>query len=72
MVMIDTRSEPLICGYSSIHPLLNHAYIALIPTTENPEYFTYKVISKIIVNRMRPLLSNCISDSQGAFAPGSF
>ncbi|MFX4543599.1 reverse transcriptase domain-containing protein, partial [Acinetobacter baumannii] len=30
----------------------------------------YKIISKVMVNRLRPLLNKCISRSQGAFLPG--
>lgn len=30
----------------------------------------YKIISKILVNRIRPLLSKCISPTQGAFMLG--
>lgn len=30
----------------------------------------YKIISKILVSRIRPLLQNCISEMQGAFLPG--
>ena len=30
----------------------------------------YKIISKILANRIRPLLSKCISQVQGAFLPG--
>lgn len=31
---------------------------------------TYKIISKLLVTRLRPLLNKCISRSQGAFLPG--
>lgn len=30
----------------------------------------YKVITKIMINRLRPLLQQLISQNQGAFAPG--
>lgn len=31
---------------------------------------TYKLISKLIINRLRPLLDKCISQNQAAFIPG--
>ena len=60
---------------------INRTNIALIPKVENPETTShfrpislcnviYKIISKIIVNRLRPILMMCISQNQGAFAPG--
>lgn len=59
----------------------NHTNIALIPKQDNQELVNhyrpislcnvaYKIIAKIIVNRLRPLLNKCISPNQGAFAPG--
>lgn len=65
---------------TSLHDI-NKTNIALIPKVEIPETVAnfrpislcnviYKVISKIIVNRLRPILLNCISQNQGAFAPG--
>ena len=59
----------------------NHTLIALIPKLDNPDLVqhyhpirlcnvVYKIISKISVNCLRPLLNNCISFFQGAFAPG--
>ena len=53
----------------------------LIPKLENLETIkqfsplslcnvTYKTITKVIVNRLRPLLSNLISPNQSSFIPG--
>jgi hypothetical protein len=58
----------------------NHTYITLIPKKQVACNFSqfrpislcnffYKIISKILVNRMRPLLSKIIDPSQAAFVP---
>lgn len=55
--------------------------IILIPNKENPKTLkdfrpinlyniTYKLISKILVNLLRLILSRLISPTQGAFVPG--
>lgn len=60
---------------------LNHTLITLIPKTTCPQrmmYFRpislcntiYKVISKVLVDRIRPLLKNLISPNQVSFVPG--
>jgi len=60
---------------------LNHTFIALIPKRDNPvdtQHFRpislcntiYKTISKIMVNRLRPLLQKLVSPVQSAFIPG--
>ena len=59
---------------------LNHTLIALIPKVANPTTTVqfrpislcnriYKIIAKILVNRMRPLLVNLIDPTQSAFVP---
>ena len=59
---------------------LNETLISLIPKCQNPESLSnyrpislcnsvYKVVSKIIVARIRPYLSNLISPVQTAFVP---
>ena len=60
---------------------LNETLISLIPKTQSPESLNnyrpislcntiYKVITKIIVGRIRPLLDKLISPIQAAFVPG--
>ena len=60
---------------------LNRTLIVLVPKCQNPETINnyrpislcntiYKVVTKIIVARIRPLLSNLISPVQAAFVLG--
>jgi len=59
---------------------VNHTLITLIPKTENPEITahyrpislcntTYKILAKILVNRLRPVLQRIILPYQSAFIP---
>lgn len=60
---------------------LNQTNVTLIPKTPNPEgmnhlrpislcQFIYKIISKILANRLQPFIGNIISEHQSAFIPG--
>jgi hypothetical protein len=57
---------------------INHTNLALIPKSDNPSRanqfrpislanFNYKIISKILANRLKPLLQHIISPNQSAF-----
>ena len=64
-----------------VPPNLNQTLIALIPEIKGPETignyrpislcnFVYKVITKIIITRIRPFLEKLVSPFQSAFVPG--
>ncbi|KAL0402341.1 UNVERIFIED_CONTAM: hypothetical protein Slati_4264000 [Sesamum latifolium] len=80
----DEMNEALLQPFSSDEILgakFNYTYIVLIPKCPKPESMnhfrpislcniTYKIASKVLANRMKPLLSSVISESQSAFVPG--
>ncbi|CAL5362434.1 unnamed protein product [Camellia sinensis] len=66
---------------NSVPDQINETIIVLIPKIDNPENIkqfrpislcnvTYKIISKIIVGRLRPLLDSLVSHNQCSFIPG--
>ena len=61
--------------------LISHTNIAIISKVENPEIVnnyrpislcnvSYKIITKVMITRLKSLIHLCISPNQGAFAPG--
>ncbi|XP_019186577.1 PREDICTED: uncharacterized protein LOC109181280 [Ipomoea nil] len=60
---------------------LNHTHIVLIPKKATPEKMAdlrpialctvaYKIVTKAMANRLKPILGGLISDNQSAFVPG--
>ena len=60
---------------------INKTYICLIPKTKNPQKIMefrpinlcnviYKLISKVLVNRLKKVLHGVIDEAQSAFVPG--
>ena len=78
-VGIDITQAVLSCLNSgSILKSINHTFITLIPKVKNPKRVfkfrpislcnvIYKVVGKVIVNRLKPFLNSIISETQSAF-----
>jgi hypothetical protein len=78
----DVSSAILSCLNSgNILKSINHTYITLIPKKQNPTKVTdfrpislcnviYKILSKVLTNRLKSILPHIISETQSAFVPG--
>ena len=77
--MIKTILNALNSG--CVHESLNETFIPLIPKIKNPKKVSdfrpislcnvvYKLISKVVVNWLKQILPNIVSDSQSAFISG--
>lgn len=77
----DVACAVLSClNAGTIPASINHTYITLIPKVKSPERVSefrtialcnviYKLISKVLANRLKSLLPHVISESQSAFQP---
>ena len=75
----DVSEAVLSCLNSgTILKSINHTFITLIPKVKNPETVAqfrlislcnviYKILSKVIANRLKPILNSIISEAQSAF-----
>ena len=65
-------------NFGTLLKFINHTFITLISKVSNPEYVSefrpinlcnviYKIISKVITNRLKPLLNSIVLEAQSAF-----
>ncbi|KAL0003477.1 hypothetical protein SO802_017258 [Lithocarpus litseifolius] len=78
----DVSSTVLNCLNNCSMPAeINHTFITLIPKVKSPEYISqfrpislcnviYKLVSKVLANRLQGILPDIISENQSAFQAG--
>ena len=78
----DVISTVLSClNFGCLLKSINHTFLTLIPKVKNPEKVTdfrpislcnviYKLVSKVLANRLKLILPQIVSDSQSAFVLG--
>ena len=78
-VGMDVSQAVLSClNFGSLLKSINHTFITLVPKVQSPERVTdfrpislcnviYKIVSKVIANRLKPLLNSIISEAKSAF-----
>ena len=78
-----SQAVPSYLNSRSILKSSNHTFITLIPKVQNLVRVSnfrpislsnviYKIVSKVIVNRLKPLLDSIISETQSAFIADRF
>ena len=77
----DVVKAVLFClNTKDVLPGLNHTFITLIPKVKSPEFISefrpialcnvlYKLVSKVLANRLKRVLPQIISETQSAFQP---
>jgi len=77
---VTSMVQSILAG-DSLPPRLNHTHVVLIPKVNRPDRITefrpislcnvlYKIVTKVVSNRLKLVLPSIISETQSAFTPG--